>query len=342
MKISDFRSDTVTQPTEGMLKAMLKAPLGDDVLEGDPTVRKLEQTLAERFGMEAGLFCPSGTMTNQIAIKAHTKPGDELICSKMAHIYNYEGGGIAFNSGVQVRVGGDELGHLTAEEVKSLLTDPHNVHSAPTSLISMENTSNKGGGTCMDFSELQKIRRVANEHGLGYHLDGARLYHALVAKGETETQYGKLFDSISICLSKGLGCPVGSVLLGSKDFITEARRIRKRFGGAMRQAGFLAGAGLYALEHHVDRLREDHQLAGALAQILENHPAVEAVKPAETNLVIFKLKEPRGAAFIEHMKNHGIHLIAMDANWLRFVTHLQVNEEDLRRVERAIEELKSR
>ncbi|MFZ9526844.1 MAG: threonine aldolase family protein, partial [Schleiferiaceae bacterium] len=250
---ADFRSDTVTRPTEGMLRAMAAAPVGDDVLGDDPTVQQLESTVAERFGMEAGLFCPSGTMTNQIAVKVHTRPGDELICSKLAHVYNYEGGGLAFNSGVQVRVGGDDYGRLSARDAEALLQPMDNVHAAPTRLVVAENTSNKGGGTTIGLSALGELGAFARTHGLGYHLDGARLFNALVADRERPEDYGRLFDSISICLSKGLGAPVGSVLLGSTDFIREARRIRKRLGGGMRQAGYLAAAGLYALEHHVDR-----------------------------------------------------------------------------------------
>ncbi len=330
---ADFRSDTVTRPTEGMLRAMAAAPVGDDVLGDDPTVLQLESTLAERFGMEAGLFCPSGTMTNQIAVKVHTRPGDELICSKLAHVYNYEGGGLAFNSGVQVRVGGDDYGRLSARDAEALLQPMDNVHAAPTRLVVAENTSNKGGGTTIGLSALGELGAFARTHGLGYHLDGARLFNALVADRERPEDYGRLFDSISICLSKGLGAPVGSVLLGSADFIREARRIRKRLGGGMRQAGYLAAAGLYALEHHVDRLAEDHARAAGLAEFMKALPFVAEIKPAATNMVLFRLTEGQdGTLLLSHLEALGVRLIAMDRHWLRAVLHYDVGDAEVQRL----------
>ena len=330
---ADFRSDTVTRPTEGMLRAMAAAPVGDDVLGDDPTVQQLESTLAERFGMEAGLFCPSGTMTNQIAVKVHTRPGDELICSKLAHVYNYEGGGLAFNSGVQVRVGGDDFGRLSARDAEALLQPMDNVHAAPTRLVVAENTSNKGGGTTIGLSALGELGAFARTHGLGYHLDGARLFNALVADRERPEDYGRLFDSISICLSKGLGAPVGSVLLGSTDFIREARRTRKRLGGGMRQAGYLAAAGLYALEHHVDRLAEDHARAAGLAEFMMALPFVAEIKPAATNMVLFRLTEGQdGTLLLSHLEALGVRLIAMDRHWLRAVLHYDVGDAEVQRL----------
>jgi threonine aldolase len=327
---ADFRSDTVTRPTEGMLRAMASAPVGDDVLGDDPTVQRLEAVLAERFGTEAGLFCPSGTMTNQIAVKVHTRPGDELICSKLAHVYNYEGGGLAFNSGVQVRVGGDDYGRLTAHDAEALLQPMDNVHAAPTRLVVAENTSNKGGGTTLGLASLRELGAFARTHRLGYHLDGARLFNALVADREQPEDYGRLFDSLSICLSKGLGAPVGSVLLGSSAFIAEARRIRKRLGGGMRQAGYLAAAGLYALEHHVDRLAEDHARAARLAAFMKELDFVAEIKPAATNMVLFRLVEGGDAsALLAHLEAAGIRLIAMDRHWLRAVLHYDVGDAEL-------------
>ena len=316
-----------------MLRAMAAAPVGDDVLGDDPTVQQLESTLAERFGMEAGLFCPSGTMTNQIAVKVHTRPGDELICSKLAHVYNYEGGGLAFNSGVQVRVGGDDYGRLSARDAEALLQPMDNIHAAPTRLVVAENTSNKGGGTTIGLSALGELGAFARTHGLGYHLDGARLFNALVADRERHEDYGRLFDSISICLSKGLGAPVGSVLLGSADFIREARRIRKRLGGGMRQAGYLAAAGLYALEHHVDRLAEDHARAAGLAEFMKTLPFVAEIKPAATNMVLFRLTEGQdGTLLLSHLEALGVRLIAMDRHWLRAVLHYDVGDAEVQRL----------
>ncbi len=341
MAIIDLRSDTVTKPTPEMLQAMFSAEVGDNVLEHDPTVRALELKAAELFGMEDALFCPSGTMTNQIALNVHTVPGNEVICHKHAHIYNYEGGGAAFNSGLQMRIGGDDVGKISAAEVEPLINGWNDVHACPTGLISMENTSNKGGGTCMDYNDLKEIGKLAQEHGLPYHLDGARLFNALVAKGENPKQYGQVFDSISICLSKGLGCPVGSLLLGSADFITASNRIRKRFGGGMRQAGYLAAAGIYALDHNVNRLADDHRRAEKLGEVLTAHPSVASVKPVETNIVIFQLRPEFDAQeWMQKLGELGIRIIAMSATLLRMVTHYDVTDEDVDEVIRKIQSLR--
>lgn len=337
---ADFRSDTVTRPTQAMMQAMMQAPLGDDVLGDDPSVKLLEAYVSDLFGMEDALFCPSGTMTNQIAIKAHTQPGDELICSHLAHIYNYEGGGIAANSGVQARCGGDDLGRLTADDVKALIQPSGNVHLAATRLISVENTANKGGGSCMGLPMLEAIGQVAKSHNLAYHLDGARLFNALVRDKEDPKSYGKCFDSISLCLSKGLGAPVGSLLLGSKTFIQSGHRIRKRMGGGMRQSGLLAAAGLYALENHVEQLAEDHAKAQLIDQWLSECSWVSERKPCETNMVIFKVIDSHQASDIqERLASSGIHIVAMDSQWLRFVTHMDISDAHMAHLDKALKRL---
>lgn len=336
----DLRSDTVTRPTKEMLNAMMHAPVGDDVFGEDPTINKLETMAAEMFGMEAGLFCPSGTMTNQIAIKLHTQPGDEIICHEYSHIYNYEGGGLAANSGCQTRLLKGERGFISAKDVEANIGNPHDVHAARTSLVSVENTVNKGGGSCYDFSTLEEIGEVARKHNLAYHIDGARLFNALVAKNQKAGDYGKLFDTISICLSKGLGCPVGSLLLGSNDHITQARRIRKRFGGGMRQAGYLAAAGIYALENHIERLAEDHEKAQVLKSALEKCSWVDRIEPVETNIVIFYLKEGMSQeAFMDTLKENGILAVSMGQGKLRFVTHLDINSNQISQVSNVLEKI---
>lgn len=323
----DYRSDTLTKPTPQMLQAMMAAPVGDDVFGEDPSINELERLAAALFGMEAGLFCPSGTMTNQIAIKCHTQPGDEVICDFTAHIYQYEGGGIAFNSGASVKLLHGHYGRVTAEQVAQGINDD-DVHKARTSLVCLENTSNRGGGSCYELAEIEKIRRVCDERGLILHLDGARLFNALVAKKQDPKDYGRLFHSISICLSKSLGCPVGSVLLGSKDMIRRARRVRKVFGGGMRQAGYLAAAGIYALNNHVDRLEQDHRHARMIAEALSQKTFVEGVFPVETNIIIFEVKQPYTAhSLVAKMKEQGVLWHAISSSQVRIVTHLDVSEE---------------
>ena len=323
----DYRSDTVTRPTPGMLEAMMKARTGDDVFGEDPSINELEARCAEMFGMESALFCPSGTMTNQIAIKCHTQPGDEVICHETSHVYQYEGGGIAFNSGASVRLLQGDRGRITAGQVANAVNpdDPHRAHSQ---LVCLENTSNRGGGSCYDLAEIKRIREQCNELGLAFHLDGARLFNALVAKNESPREYGELFDSISICLSKGLGCPVGSVLLGPGPFIKKARRVRKVFGGGMRQAGFLAAAGIYALEHHINRLSEDHDNAKKIAAVLEKKSFVKEVLPVETNIIIFELNEHMTAPqLVSDLKKSGILGYAIAPNRVRLVVHLDISDQ---------------
>ena len=325
--IIDFRSDTVTKPTPGMMEAMMRARVGDDVFGEDPSINELEQITADMFGMQAALFCPSGTMTNQIAIKCHTQPGDEVICDESSHVYQYEGGGIAFNSGASVKLLQGDRGRINADQVLAAIQpdDPHRAHS---SLVSLENTSNRGGGSCYDFSEIQKIHALCKEKNLSFHLDGARLWNALVAKKETPKKYGETFDSISVCLSKSLGCPVGSLLLGKKDFIKKARRIRKVFGGGMRQAGFIAAAGIYALQNNIDRLSEDHYHASQIARAIYKKEFVKQILPVETNIIIFELNESIYApGLVAKLKEHDILGYAISPNRVRLVVHLDISKE---------------
>jgi threonine aldolase len=324
----------MTRPTPAMLEAMMKARVGDDVFGEDPAINELEATTASLFGMEAAIFCPSGTMTNQIAIKCHTQPGDEVICDESSHIYQYEGGGIAFNSGASVKLLTGDRGRITAEQVIASI-NPDDPHRANTRLVSLENTSNRGGGSCYDFEEIRKIGKVCKEKNLSYHLDGARLWNAMVAKNETPRQYGEVFDSISVCLSKSLGCPVGSLLLGPKDFIKKARRIRKAFGGGMRQAGFLAAAGLYALKHHIDRLKEDHEHTLQIAKAIEGKDFVKKVLPVETNIIIFEVAGPATAPqLVSKLKEQNVIGYAIAPDRVRLVVHLDISKE---MVERTIE-----
>jgi len=323
--IIDFRSDTVTKPTSGMREAMFAAPVGDDVFGEDPSINLLEEKTATLFGMQAGLFCPSGTMTNQIAIKCHTQPGDEIICEENSHIYQYEGGGIAFNSLCSVKLLQGNTGRITASQVEQAI-QPDDVHRPISRLVSLENTSNRGGGSCYDFTSIEAIRKTCTQHKLALHLDGARVWNAMIAKNESPLQYGQTFDSISVCLSKSLGCPVGSVLIGNKDFIKKARRIRKVFGGGMRQAGFMAAAGVYALDHHIERLKIDHDHAKALAAGFQEKPYVKMVLPVETNIVIFELKEQLPARdFVAQLKENNILAYAIAPNRVRLVTHLDIS-----------------
>ena len=321
-------SDTVTKPTAGMLEAMMSAEVGDDVFKGDPSVNRLEEKVAHMFGKESALYFPSGTMANQTAIKLHTNMGDQLICDKYAHVYNYEGGGVSFNSGVSCKLVDGERGMMTAEQVEASINPPDFYHSPLTSLVCIENTTNKGGGACWSFDELKRIKGVCERHDLGYHLDGARLWNALVAKKESPQQYGQLFDTISICLSKGLGCPVGSVLVGDKVRMDKALRIRKIFGGGMRQAGFLAAAGIYALDHNINRLITDHQKAQEIGDILKKLSFVNKVEPIETNIIIFEIDETRmkGDDFVKKLRQKKVQIIGMGQGKLRIVTHLDYTD----------------
>lgn len=325
--IIDFRSDTVTKPSPAMLDAMMNAKVGDDVFGEDDSINELETLAAAMFGMEAALFCPSGTMTNQIAIKCHTQPGDEVICDESSHIYQYEGGGIAFNSGVSVRLLYGDRGRITAAQVKAAI-NPDDVHRARTSLVSLENTSNRGGGSCYDFAAIKEIKMVCDENHLKLHLDGARLANALVAKNETPQQYGKVFDSISLCLSKSLGCPVGSLLMGKKDFIKKARRTRKVFGGGMRQAGFLAAAGIFALQNNFPALKDDHAHAALIGETIAKKDFVQQVLPVETNIIIFELKQGQSAPeLVARLKEKNILGYAIAPDRVRLVLHLDITRE---------------
>ena len=327
----DFRSDTVTRPTPGMLEAMMKAPVGDDVFGEDPSINQLEALSASLFGMEAAIFCPSGTMTNQIAIKCHTQPGDEVICERLSHIYQYEGGGIAFNSGASVRLIDGDRGRITADQVRESI-NPDDVHKPVSTLVSLENTANRGGGSCYQFSDIKAIKEVCLQNNLKLHLDGARLFNALVAKNETPKQYGEVFDSISICLSKGLGTPVGSVLIGTKALVRKARRIRKIFGGGMRQAGFMAAAGIYALENHIKRLADDHLHARQIVAALQEKDFVGEILPVETNIIIFEVKGRFTASELANLfKEQGISVIAISPRQIRIVVHLDIHPNDVMR-----------
>ena len=322
-----------------MLEAMFKAPVGDDVFGEDPSVNQLEVMAADMFGMEASLFCPSGTMTNQIAIKCHTQPGDEVICDKVSHVYIYEGGGIAFNSGCQVKALDGDRGRISAEQVTGAI-NPDDVHKARTSLVSLENTANRGGGSCYGFTEFQKIKEICLNNKLGFHLDGARLWNALVARAETPKQYGEVFDSISVCLSKGMGTPVGSLLLGKRDFIKQARRVRKVFGGGMRQAGYLAAAGIYALENNIKRLEEDHQHAKQIAEALGKKSFIGKIMPVETNIIIFEVTGSYTAKELcNKLRQHKILCLTISETQVRMVTHLDITKEMLKNLLQVIEAL---
>ncbi len=324
--IVDLRSDTVTKPSKEMLEFMISAPTGDDVFSEDPTVNELQRYAAELFGMEDALYCSSGTQTNQIAINVHTQPGDEVICSSLSHIYLYEGGGVALNSLCSMAMIEGDRGRLTAQDVRMMI-NPDDIHRPITRLISLEDTVNKGGGSVYDFQEILKIKSVADENGLALHCDGARLFNALHVNNLSPSEYAAAFDSISICLSKGLGAPVGSLLLGKKDFIKKSRRRRKSFGGGMRQAGIIAAAGLYALKNNIERLKEDHLMAKKISSELQLLPWVKSVMPVDTNIVIFSVKKENGAhEYVEKLKQLGVLCFPFGADKIRMVTHLDLSE----------------
>ena len=320
-------SDTVTKPTNEMLQQMFRSKVGDDVYKQDPTVNELEEMVANIFGMEAALFFPSGTMANQTAIKLHTNPGEQIICDKWAHIFHYEGGGASFNSGVSCNLIDGKRGMITAEQVKEAINPPDFYHSPLTSLVSLENTTNKGGGACYEMDDMLRIKEVCKQNNLKYHLDGARIWNALVAKRQNPKEFGAIFDTISVCLSKGLGAPIGSVLLGSKSDIHRALRIRKILGGGMRQVGYLAAAGLYALANNIERLAEDHRRAKEIAAILSVKPWISEIEPVETNILIFSLAEGYDdKLLVEKLKQKNILISSMGHNKLRIVTHLDYKE----------------
>jgi len=333
----DLRSDTVTRPTTGMLEYMLKAGVGDDVFGEDPSVNELESLAAEMFGMESALFCPTGTMSNQIAIKAHTHPGDEVICDKTAHVYQYEGGGIAANSGAQVRLLEGDRGRFNAAMVQASI-NPDDVHKARTSLVCLENTSNRGGGSCYELTEIERIRETCDSNKLQFHLDGARLFNALVATGQSAKSYGELFHTISVCLNKGLGCPIGSILIGNKQFIKKARRIRKVFGGGMRQAGFMAACGIYALQNHIERLKEDHNHAKMVSARLRTKSFIKDILPVTTNIIIFEVSEGTDAKkIVANLNDMNIKCLTTSPTQIRMVFHLDIKADDIQIINKAID-----
>ena len=335
----DLRSDTVTRPTIEMRNAMNSTPVGDDVFGEDPAINELEALAADMFGMDSAVFCPSGTMTNQIAIKCHTQPGDEVICDEMSHVYQYEGGGIAFNSGASVKLLQGDRGRITAKLVESGI-QPDDVHRPVSRLVVLENTANRGGGSCYDLETIQEIGHLCRQRGLSFHLDGARLFNALVATGQTAREYGSAFDSISICLSKGLGAPVGSLLLGKREFIKKARRFRKVFGGGMRQAGSLAAAGTYALKYHIGRLQTDHENAKSIEKILSQLSYIKSIMPVETNIVIAECNDGFDVpSFVQKMKEAGVLFFAVSPTRFRMVTHLDFNEEMLNPLEKSLKNI---
>jgi threonine aldolase len=320
-------SDTVTKPTPEMLKAMFNAKVGDDVFKQDPTVNEFERIVADLFGMEAAMFFPTGTMANQSAIKLNCNPGEQIICDKWSHIHLYESGGASANSGVNFNLLDGNRGMITAEQVKGAINDPEFYHMPLSKMVGIENTTNKGGGACYDLEELQKIKQVCKENNLKYHLDGARLWNALVAKKQQPKQFGALFDTISVCFSKGLGAPIGSVLVSDAETIHRALRVRKIFGGNLRQSGYLAAAGIYALKNNVNRLADDHRRAAELGQALSQLPWVEKVEPAETNILIFEIRKPlTEKVVIEKLKTKGILISSMGQGKLRMVTHLDYKQ----------------
>lgn len=325
----DLRSDTVTRPTPAMRAAMMAAEVGDDVFGEDPTVNALEERMATLFGHEAGLFCPSGTMANQIAVNIHTQPGDEVICDEGAHIYRYEGGGTMATSGCSVKFVPGDRGRFTAASVKAAINEDHQ-WLARTRLVNFENSCNRGGGAVWDISEVDRIKQVCKENHLALHMDGARIFNAMAVTGELPSEWGQRCDTISICLSKGLGAPVGSVLIGSKAHMYEARRVRKRMGGGMRQAGLLAAACHYALDHHIDRLKDDHRRAKCLEAALLELPYVASVLPVQTNIVIFTLANERPTEpFLTTLQERGVRAVAFGPGMIRMVLHLDVSDADM-------------
>jgi threonine aldolase len=328
----DLRSDTVTRPCKGMMDAMMSAPVGDDVFVEDPSILELEKYAARMFGKEAGLFCPSGTMTNQIAIRLHTSMGGEVICHEEAHIYQYEAGGIMVNSLASVKLIQGNRGMITVESLEGKI-NPEDVHKARTQLLCVEDTMNRGGGAVYDTQELRKLSKWAKDKGLKFHNDGARVFNALVENGMDAKEYGSLFDTVSICLSKGLGAPVGSVLVGGKEDMYEARRIRKILGGGMRQAGIIAAGGLYALKNNIERLKIDHARAKTLAEKLSNSFDIEMIYPVETNLVIVELAQGVNPnEYLEKLRKKGALAIGMGGQRVRFTLHLDVSENDFEKL----------
>ena len=321
-------SDTFTIPSKGMLNSMIAAKVGDDVFKEDPTLNNLEQRVAKLFGKQSGLFFPSGTMSNQVAIKIHTQPGDQLICDHYSHIYHYEGGGVSFNSGVSCRLVEGNRGLLNKNQIEEVINPPDFYHSPPTTLVSLENTTNKGGGACYNLETLKSISLLCKEKNISIHLDGARIWNAMVATNTKAIDYGSLFDTISVCFSKGLGCPIGSMLLGSSETIKKANRFRKVLGGGMRQVGYIAAAANYALDNNIKDLVNDHEKARELGEVLKSLDYVELVQPIETNIIIFSLKPKYDENnFIKILEINNIRLIQLGKGKIRMVTHRNYNSE---------------
>lgn len=334
--IVDLRSDTVTKPSKAMLEAMFNAEVGDDVFGEEPTVNALEEKAAKLFGKESALFCPSGTMTNQIAIKVHTRPSDEVLCDATAHIYNYEGGGISSNSGVQAKLLSGERGRISGQQVKENI-NPDFDWMTKTSLVCIENTANRAGGSFYSAQQMKELAEVCKLNKLNYHLDGARIFNAIVENDYSPADLGKMFDSISVCLSKGLGAPVGSVLLGDKEFIKKARRVRKVFGGGMRQAGYLAAAGIFALDNNVNRLKEDHKRAKQLSDTMKKLSYIENVLPVDTNIIIFNLNDKiNPEQFVQKLAAQNIRAVGFGKQAIRFVTHLDFTDDMLEKTEKVL------
>ncbi len=326
----DLRSDTVTIPSKEMLSAMLSAKVGDDVYGEDPTVRQLEKKLAAMFGMDSAMFFPSGTMANQTAIKLHTNPGDQVICDKYSHVYNYEGGGGSFNSGVSFKLIDGVRGMFNDNQLLESINPKEFYHSPLSSLVTIENTTNKGGGACWDIQEIIKIQKICKDNHLGLHLDGARIWNALVKKQESPLEYGGIFDTVSVCLSKGLGCPIGSVLLGNKELMEKSMRIRKILGGAMRQSGYLAAAGIFALENNIKRLADDHLRAKEIGEKLINMSFVKKVQDIETNIIVFEIDKSVNKEVIINAFNKLNILFdwySMGTEKIRIVTHINYTQE---------------
>jgi threonine aldolase len=338
-EVVDLRSDTVTKPSPGMRNAMAEAEVGDDVFHEDPSVNRLEEMVAALYGKEAALYVASGTMANQLAIRAQTHHGDEIIMERTSHPFNSEAGALAALAGVQVNLIDGEHGIMDVEHIGAVVRTP-NVHHAPTALICLENTHNRGGGSVWPLAKIRPIRELARSISVPMHLDGARLMNACVATGLTPNDYAQYFDSCTLCLSKGLGAPVGSLVIGSKEFVARAHRFRKQFGGGMRQAGILAAAGLYALEHNVERLAEDHLNAKRLAQGIAEIDGLDIdVNAVETNILYFHVRKPGLTVpmLLESLRTDGVLMLGTGPNSIRAVTHLDVSKEG---IDRAVEVLK--
>ena len=332
---ADFRSDTVTRPCAEMRRRMAAAEVGDDVLGDDPTVRRLEEVVAGKLGKAAALFVPSGTMANQIAVKVQTQPGEEVLCEECCHLYFFEAGALGLISGVQARTFAAPAGRPDGPSLERRIR-PHDVHHPRTAAILLENTHNVYGGRIVPLAALAEVRAVADRHRLKVHLDGARLWNAAVASGTSPAEFASFADSVSVCLSKGLGCPVGSLLAGSRELVDEARRVRKALGGGMRQAGILAAAGLFAVEHLVERLAEDHARARTLAERLADAPGCR-VDPTEveTNIVVVQRPARDARAAQQALAEEGVLASLLGEAALRFVTHRDVGDADVERAVRA-------